>query len=64
MREFRFQTRTFNHHVEFRNVSLHRGQKSPVQIILDGPRYVPTTGASPGDAEAGTKPSAGVKKVP
>lgn len=41
VREFRFQTRPFNHHIEFRNVSVHRGQKSPVQIYLDGQRYVP-----------------------
>jgi hypothetical protein len=64
VREFRFQTRTFNHHVEFRNVSLHRGQKSPVQIFLDGRRYVPTAGSWPGDAEAGTKRPPSVKKVP
>jgi hypothetical protein len=64
VREFRFQTRTFNHHVEFRNVSLHRGQKSPVQIFLDGRRYVPTTGSSPGDTDAATKRPPGLKKVP
>jgi hypothetical protein len=64
VREFRFQTRTFNHHVEFRNVSLHRGQKSPVQIFLDGRRYLPTTGSSSGDADADTKRPPGVKKLP
>jgi hypothetical protein len=39
VKEFRFQTRTFHHHIEFRNVSLHGGQKNPAQIWLDGKRY-------------------------
>jgi hypothetical protein len=64
VREFCFQTRTFNHHVEFRNVSLHRGQKSPVQIFLDGRRYAPTPGSLPDDTDAGTKRPPGVNKVP
>jgi hypothetical protein len=41
VQEFRFQTRTHHHHIEFRNVSLHAGQKNPAQIYLDGKRYVP-----------------------
>ena len=47
VKEFRFQTRPFNHEIEFRHVSLHAGQKSPVQMYLDGFRYLPkTTGAN------------------
>ncbi len=41
VKEFRFQTCTHHHHIEFRNVSLHAGQKNPAQIYLDGKRYVP-----------------------
>jgi len=41
VKEFRFQARTIHHHIEFRNVSLHAGQKNPAQIYLDGKRYVP-----------------------
>jgi hypothetical protein len=41
VKEFRFQTRTVHHHIEFRNVSLHVGQKNPAQIYLDGKRYAP-----------------------
>ncbi len=36
VKEFRLETRAPKHQVEFRNISLHRGQKSPVQIYLDG----------------------------
>jgi hypothetical protein len=41
VKEFRFQTRSARHHIEFRNVSLFRGQKNPAQIWLDGKRFVP-----------------------
>jgi hypothetical protein len=41
VKEFRFQARTFHHHIEFRNVSLHAGQKNPARIFLDGKRYTP-----------------------
>jgi hypothetical protein len=41
VKEFRFQARTFHHHIEFRNVSVHAGQKNPAQIWLDGKRYLP-----------------------
>jgi beta-lactamase regulating signal transducer with metallopeptidase domain len=37
VKEFRFQTRPFQR-IEFRNVSLHRGQKSKIEIYLDGKR--------------------------
>jgi beta-lactamase regulating signal transducer with metallopeptidase domain len=40
VREFRFQRRPFQH-VEFRNVSLHAGQKTNFEIFIDGTRYVP-----------------------
>ncbi len=43
VKEFRLETRASKHQVEFRNVSLHRGQKSPVQIYLDGKPYHPKT---------------------
>ena len=43
VREFRFQSRTFDHEIEFRYVSLHAGQKSPVRMYLDGFRYLPKT---------------------
>ncbi len=38
VKEFRFQAHTIHHHIEFRNVSLHAGQKNPAQILLDGKR--------------------------
>jgi hypothetical protein len=41
VKEFRFQTRPYNHEIEFRHVSLHAGQKNPVQMYLDGFRYLP-----------------------
>jgi hypothetical protein len=41
VKEFRFQIRENHHHIEFRNVSLHAGQKSPAQLYLNGKRYVP-----------------------
>ncbi len=43
VRAFRFQSRTFDHEIEFRYVSLHAGQKSPVRMYLDGFRYLPKT---------------------
>jgi beta-lactamase regulating signal transducer with metallopeptidase domain len=42
IREFQFQTRPFRQ-IEFRNVSLHRGQQSHVEIFIDGKRYVPAS---------------------
>jgi hypothetical protein len=44
VKEFRLETRAPKHQVEFRNISLHRGQKSPVQIYLDGKPYPSKTG--------------------
>ena len=41
VKEFRFQASTIHHHIEFRSVSLHAGQKNPAQIYLDGKRYFP-----------------------
>jgi hypothetical protein len=46
VKHFRFQTRSFNHEIEFRNVSLHRGQRTPFQIYLDGRRYFPRTASA------------------
>jgi hypothetical protein len=43
VRAFRFQSRTFDHEIEFRYVSLHAGQKNPVRMYLDGFRYLPKT---------------------
>lgn len=40
VREFHFQRRPYQH-IEFRNVSLHRGQKIHVQIFVDGKPYIP-----------------------
>jgi hypothetical protein len=46
VKAFHFQSRTFDHEIDFRYVSLHAGQKSPVRMYLDGFRYLPkTTGA-------------------
>jgi hypothetical protein len=44
VREFQFQARPYRQ-IEFRNVSLHRGQQSHIEIFIDGKRYV---SASPG----------------
>lgn len=38
IREFQFQARPYRQ-IEFRNVSLHRGQESHVEIFIDGKRY-------------------------
>jgi hypothetical protein len=46
VKHFRFQTRSFNREIEFRNVSLHRGQRTPFQIYLDGRRYFPRTASA------------------
>jgi hypothetical protein len=46
VKEFRLETRASKHQVEFRNISLHRGQKSPVHIYLDGKPYPSKTFSS------------------
>ncbi len=43
VKAFRFQSRTFDHEIEFRYVSLHAGQRNPVRMYLDGFRYLPKT---------------------
>ncbi len=64
VKEFRFQTRPFNHEIEFRHVSLHAGQKSPVQMYLDGFRYLPKTTGVNARVDSPKLVSAGETKRP
>ncbi len=55
VKEFHFQTRPLQE-IEFRNVSLHRGQKSHVEIFIDGKRNVPKTTDTKSKARAASGP--------
>jgi hypothetical protein len=55
VKEFRLETRASKYQVEFRNVSLHRGQKTPARIYLDGKPY-PSKATSSKDKPESAQP--------
>lgn len=47
VKEFQLQVRTYRLQIEFRNIALHRGQKSPAEVYLNGkPSPSQTTSAN------------------
>ena len=49
IQEFHLQTRSW-HEIEFRNISLHRGQKTNFAIFIDGKPYAEPTNATRSEA--------------